>query len=124
MFQNPAFYTFIFKNKDGCITDMVSIYKLDTVDRRCNVNCRNGYVYSCFFENDKVAYKFEVLECISEYCRENDIFDMITVVDCFGLSEKNYYTNKFLKGSGSLHYYFYNVEMFNVNPEDNGLITI
>jgi hypothetical protein len=123
-FNNQAFYTFIFKDETGCITDMVTIYKLDTVDVRCGKSCRNGYVYCYFFDKNETLHKFDIMERISEYCKHNDLFDMITIIDCFGLGTKEYSTYKFLKGSGSLHYYFYNGEMFNVDPEKNGLVTI
>lgn len=124
LFENPAFHTFAFQDCNGCITDLVSIYKLDTVDVTSNVRCRNGYVYCYFFEDDNVSYKFDIIERISEYCSKNNILDMITVMDSFGLTEKEYYNNKFLKGSGSLYYYFYNAEIIKVCPQKNGLVTI
>lgn len=123
-FNNDAFHTFVFKNETGCITDMVTIYNLDTINVTCGESCRNGYVYCYFFDNDNTSYQFDILERICQYCTENNIFDMITVVDCFGLCEKEYYTNKFLKGSGSLCYYFYNAQISQVCPKANGLVTI
>lgn len=130
LFKNPAFHTFVIKDDTGCIKDMVSIFQLDTVDIKCNASCRNGYVYSYFFddyyadEKFSRSYKFDVIERISKYCADNKILDMITIVDCFGLSEGEYYTNKFMKGSGTLYYYFYNAEISKINREKNGLVTI
>jgi hypothetical protein len=119
-FENPAFHSFIIKDTIGNVTDFVTIFKLDTVNNVNKETCRNGYIYSFFFKEDP----FDIIERIGEYCSQNDIFDMITIMNVLDVTEKDYYTNKFIKGSGVLHYYFYNANMNSVEPYQNGLVTI
>ena len=73
-------------------------------------------------END--TYKFNLIEYISKYSFENDLFDMITVMDIMEngyLKDKHF---KILNSSTKLYYYMYNLQLSQIEPFKNGLITI
>jgi hypothetical protein len=122
MFRNPAFHHFVFK-RDGCITDYVCMFELQTACLSNSQSCDNGYVYVMFFERLEDSYKASVLEKVCEICSTEGVFDMVTVLDMFDDSDE-YRSSKLLKGTGALYFYMYNVNMSNVLPSKNGIVTI
>jgi len=68
-------------------------------------------------------YKFNLIEYLSKYCYENDLFDLITVMD---IMQNGYQKNHFkiINTSTQLYYYMYNLKLSYIQPFKNGLITI
>lgn len=122
MFSNKDFYIFVLK-KNGTVTDFICIYRLDIYSRVNNKECKNGILYYTLYEMDNIEYKKSVLEYIFSYCNTHKLFDAITILEHLGLTEKEYYCMKFIKGR-SLYYYMYNRTMDYILSSDNGLITI
>lgn len=123
--NNDSFYSFAFYNCNSEILDYICFYRLDSeVTEATKEFCRNGYLYTWFFSDDGHAHVFNIMESVSKYCKENNIFDMITMLDPFGTSEKDYKRMKFLKGTGKLYFYMYNMTMNKVDNGRNGLMTI
>jgi N-myristoyl transferase len=125
MFHNECFNCFTIMSRDGDITDCVLMYRLDTASTQdINTFCKGGYLYSYFFSKDTISHKFNVLESIANYCKQHDIFDMITIMDPFGLTDKEYLDGKYIRGTGYLNYYYYNMNIYSIRPDKNGLVTI
>lgn len=121
---NDSFYNFIIINpKTSEIKDYICLYNLITKNTTNNVLSRNGYFYILMtLENDD--YKFNIIEYISKYSYENNLFDMITVMDIMKngyLKDKHF---KILNTSTKLYYYIYNIRLQEIQPFKNGLITI
>jgi hypothetical protein len=112
-FRNPAFHVFEFKSGISCF------FRLDTKHKESKKLIRNGYMYV----NTHVQ-GWHLIQKIAEYCKKNDIFDMITIVDPFGLSVEEYMNIGFLKGTGFLNYYYYNVQIPKLLPKECGFVTI
>lgn len=117
MFTTEDMHCFVLQ-VDGKTSDFVCMFTVDTVHTN-GKKCRVGYMYTYFLEN--IMSKMEM---IAKYCYDNDVFDMITVIDSFGLSESEYNTHKYLRGTGNLYYYTYNIPMYNIPAHHNGLVTI
>jgi hypothetical protein len=66
----------------------------------------------------------DCIKKIGQYCKKHDIFDMITIVDPFGLSVEEYMDYGFLKGTGYLNYYYYNLKVPKLSPKECGFVTI
>lgn len=121
---NDSFYNFIIINPEtNEIKDYICLYNLVTKNIDNNIPCTNGYFYIFMtLENDE--YKFNIIEYISKYSYENNLFDMITVMDIMEngyLKDKHF---KILNGSTKLYYYIYNIRLQEIQPFKNGLITI
>jgi hypothetical protein len=121
---NDSFYNFLIINPEtNEIKDFICLYNLITKNTINNISSRNGYFYIFMtLEND--TYKFNLIEYISKYSFENDLFDMITVMDIMEngyLKDKHF---KILNSSTKLYYYMYNLQLSQIEPFKNGLITI
>jgi hypothetical protein len=124
IFINPNFHVFVFR-KQELVTDMISFFKVDTVSLQNDKLCRNGYLYHYFLSCDELSHKQNIFESVAKHCYENNIFDMLTICDPFGHSNKEYKGIKFLKGTGHLQYYLYNLHLPDtIDNDKNGLITI
>lgn len=111
-FTNPVFHVFDCNNKIYCF------YRLDTKHKESGKLLRNGYLYV------HTSLGKDALKKIRLYCKEHDIFDMITVVDPFGFSVQEYTKLGFLKGTGLLNYYYYNLRVPKMAPSECGFVTI
>lgn len=125
MLKNGMFH--VFQVGDN----IFSFYRLDTLDTQTNKSCRVGYLYFyaltdfASIHTAKVQQTLgSILEAIAEKCKTEQIFDMLTVCDPFGLDETEYNNLKYLGGSGALNYYLYNLETGCVKSSSNGLVTI
>jgi len=123
LLDNPDFHVFLFRCGDQ-ITDFVSFFDVNTLCLSNGASCRNGYMYYYFFSKNTLGHKGNVMEMIAEYCYKHSIFEMLTVCDPFGLNSSEYKTIKLLRGTGSLNYYMYNMQMHQIENENNGLVTI
>ena len=121
---NESFYNFIIINtKTNEIEDYICLYNLITKNTVNNISSRNAYFY-IFMTLKNDDYKFNIIEYISEYSFKNNLFDMITVMD---IMEKGYLKDKHFKllnSSTKLYYYMYNLQLSEIEPFKNGLITI
>jgi hypothetical protein len=111
-FENPAFHVFFIDN------DFFCLYRLDTKDKKSGRLCKNGYVYTYNTLN------YHLIERIREYCKEHNIFDLITVVDPFGIDKDDYQKIGFLPGTGRLNYYYYNLKVPRMSTRECGFVTI
>jgi hypothetical protein len=121
---NKSFYNFLIINPETDeIKDFICLYNLITKNIINNISSRNGYFYIFMtLEND--TYKFNIIEYISEYSFKNNLFDMITVMNVMenGFDDNIHF--KILNGSSNLYYYMYNLQLPQIHPSKNGLITI
>lgn len=125
LLKNPAFHKFIIKDNTNTITDFICLYNLETKNLKSNYTCQNGYIYTLFLNKTDNLYKSNMIELVSEYCYNNKIFDMITMLNIF--DDTNNITNfnsKLIKSCPNLHYYIYNIQIPNILAFRNGLITI
>ena len=124
MLSNPVFHKFIIKNKTGDIVDFVCLYNLDTYNIKTKTSSRNGHFYSMFLHDNSSIYMSCVLEIISEYCYKNNFFDLLTIMNVLNVKPEEYKFYKLLRGSASLYYYVYNIEIPFIQSHKNGLVTI
>jgi len=124
MLSNPVFHKFIIKNKTGDIVDFVCLYNLDTYNIKTKTSSRNGHFYSMFLHDNSSTYMSYVLEIISEYCYKNNVFDLLTIMNVLNVKPEEYKFYKLLRGSASLYYYVYNIEIPFIQSHKNGLVTI
>jgi hypothetical protein len=124
MLKNPVFHKFVIRDQAGIIKDFVCLYNLDTRNGKINDKSRNGHFYTWFLSNPSNEYLSYVLEAISEYSYNNNIFDMITIMNIFNARPEDYKTFKLLRGSADLYYYVYNIEVPKIMSHKNGLVTI
>lgn len=121
---NNSFYNFLIINKKtNEIKDYICLYNLVTKNITNNILSRNGYFY-IFMTSENDEYKFNIIEYISKFSFENDLFDIITIMDIMEhgyLKEKHF---KILNTSTKLYYYMYNLRLQEIKPFKNGLITI
>jgi len=109
-FNNKAFVHF----KDSSNKNYICLYCLDTVNKDKQCTASNGYLYLYFTDN-----LFTLLESVAYTCQNNDIFDMITLL------HDPYLKNKLLlKGTSTLYYYAYNLQLPGIETKRNGLVTI
>lgn len=111
-FENPAFHVFFIDD------DFFCLYRLDTKDKKSGRLCKNGYMYTYNTLN------YHLIEHIREYCKEHNIFDLITLVDPFGIDKDEYKKVGFLPGTGSLNYYYYNLKVPRMSTRECGFVTI
>lgn len=123
IFNNPSFHIFILKEHD-IVTDFVCTFELDIFSKQTKQTCKNGFIYTSFYHFNSLNYKKCLLEYIFKYCKEQNIYDMVTITDLYGLTDKEYYTMKFIKNHCYLYYYMYNVSLYPIPPNKNGLVTI
>lgn len=122
--NNPIFLKFITVDENNNVLDFLCLFQLDTYNTKLNTKSRNGNVYFMFLEtysNTRLSY---LLEAITEHCYKNDIYDVITVMNIFNAKPNSYNAFKLLKASADLYYYLYNIEVTQIPPHKNGLITI
>jgi hypothetical protein len=123
LLKNPAFHKFIIKDDQNNITDFICLYKLETKNLKTNYSCENGYIYSIFLNETDNTYKSNILELISEYCYKHNIFDMIVMLNIFN-TDMDICNSNLIETYPNLYYYIYNIEIPNILPFRNGLITI
>ena len=114
-FTNPVFHVF------DCNNNFYCFYRLDTKHKESGKLLKNGYLYVYTSFGKELR---ESIKKIRSYCKEHDIFDMITVVDPFGFSVQEYTKLGFLKGTGCLNYYYYNLRVPKMAPSECGFVTI
>jgi hypothetical protein len=124
MLTNPIFHKFIIKNKTGQIVDFICLYNLDTYNTITKTSSRNGHFYSMFLNDNSTSYMSYILEIVSEYCYKNNIFDLLTIMNILNVKPEEYKFYKLLRGSASLYYYVYNIEVPYIQSHKNGLVTI
>lgn len=124
--EGDAFEIFIIRNqKTNDITDFVVMYKMNSVLKSDKtISCKNGYLYMYFFESESRDDCIDILEWIGSLCKEKNILDSMIIMQPFEGSNNQYIRRKYLLGTGFLNYYFYNIELYNITPFTNGLVTI
>lgn len=107
---NPSFHTFVFEK------DLVCFYRLDTHNTKTGKSYRNGYLYISAFHSKEPAHVKLIFDSIAKHCNENNIIDMFTTTADTDIN--------FVPGSGSLNYYFFNMDIPKIENDRNGLVTI
>jgi glycylpeptide N-tetradecanoyltransferase len=119
-FTNKMFHHFIiYRNEE--IVSYICFFRLDSYNKNTKSIFRSGFYYYMFLKDKESINFINSFEFINEYIYKNDIFDVLTLSDIFKI---NYNEIKFIKGTGILRYYFYNIKCPLVQNDKNGLITI
>jgi hypothetical protein len=130
---SPAFHTFIFRDPDGKLTDFVSFYRLDSVAADVEglregaappvgKGYRNGYLYAIALSDTRNSYVMTIMETVANQVLGLGILDLLTLSDI--LPVKDYGGLKYMRGTGALNYYAFNMAMPPIENRRNGLVTI
>jgi hypothetical protein len=130
---SPAFHTFIFRDPEGKLTDFVSFYRLDSVAADveglregaappAGKGYRNGYLYAIALSDTRYSYIMTIMETVANQVLGLGILDLLTLSDI--LPVKDYGAFKFMRGTGALNYYAFNMVMPAIENRRNGLVTI
>lgn len=117
LFNHDSFHHFIFIDKNIEIKNYICINKVIIFNNNNKSSYKNGIIYTGFYDDDIN----KVIEMVSKYIYDNDIFDVITWTDFFDINNN---ICKSVKGSGNIKYYLYNLEMNTIKNNENGLFTI
>lgn len=119
--SNKAFYNFVFRSPTtGEITDFVSYFVVG-LRNESGIICRCGYLGVHFF---RTPFILDTLHRVHEYINTCDLFDIVTYIDPFGYTEKDYLEYGIIKGSSVLNYHAYNLHVNKVPPERVGVFTL
>lgn len=113
-FNNKAFRHFAVLDSNGAVTDYFCFYSLDTLYKPCAISLNSGYLY-WYFTNKNI---YKMCECIALYCNP---YDILTIMDSPDLDIKD---KQLLRGSSTLYYYAYNLQIPILDAAKNGLVTI
>ena len=114
LFYSKSFHHFIFLDNFK-IKNYFCLYQIKNKNDIVNDFYKNGFIYITFYENDPN----DLIEFLSEYVYINKIFDLISWNDFFNIT-----SCKAIQGTGFLKYYFFNTEIYNIHPWNNGLVTL
>lgn len=122
LFDCETFHHFIFleSNHDSSkskIKNYICLNELKTLNSKNNEYYINGYIYIGFYSNNIDI----VIEKLSQYVYINKIVDVITWSDLFDVDNSCVLA---VKGSGFLKYYLYNIQIYPISNEFNGLVTL
>jgi len=117
---STAFHTFLFRDDAGKLTDFLTFYRLDS--RGSRGSYRNGYLYASVISDTRNLYLGTIVETVASHSMKFNVFDLLTVADV--LPVKDYGSLKFMKGTGSLNYYMFNMALPAVENKRNGLVAV
>jgi hypothetical protein len=122
LFESESFHHFIFleSNPDTGkleIKNYICLNELKTFNSKTNEYYLNGYIYTGFYTNNIDV----VIEKLSQYIYTNKILDIITWSDLFDVDNSCVLA---VKGSGFLKYYLYNIQIYSISNQFNGLVTL
>ena len=133
LLSNESFHHFIFLKKNllsdefnkntniiynfNLITDYICINELEILNVQNNISYKNGYIYTGFYSSDINM----IIEKLSLFVYTNNIVDVITWSDFFDINNSQCIA---VKGSGFLKYYLYNIQMYKISNNLNGLVTL
>jgi hypothetical protein len=120
-FSNKAFHHFMFRSTNDAshkIDSYFCFFDLKSVNNGTGEVYTNGVLLRYYITNTKTNVS-RLLEEVSKKCYEMGNFDTLTIHDSFRYKFKNW-----LVGSGKLKYYIFNQEINNIEPFENGLVTI
>lgn len=114
LFYSKSFHHFIFLDNFK-IKNYFCLCQIKNKNDILNDFYKNGFIYMSFYEDDPN----DLIEFLSEYVHINKIFDLISWNDFFNIT-----SCKAIQGTGFLKYYFFNTEISNIHPWNNGLVTL
>ena len=115
VFNNPDFCNFLIESKEtGEYISYISIYKQDFISYLNNETYSSGLIY--YYCDNNLVNKNEILEVVSEYCKKNVLFDLLSIYSIYNEP------SKFIKGLKIKYYYMYNMKISYINGSENGLI--
>lgn len=121
LFDSDSFYHFIFIEQIGTfnykIKNYICVNTLETQIILSKNSYINGYIYMGFYL-DSIDH---CIEKLSEFVFEHKLFDVITWSDFFNITNS---CVKFVKGTGFLKYYLYNIQITTISNQFNGLVTL
>jgi hypothetical protein len=93
---------------------------LDTYNKTKATAFKNGYLFiACIAAEDVVV----ILNSVAEYCYKKDIFDVLTLSDIF--AGYDYDSDlQYMRGTGSLSYYLFNMTAPVIENHKNGIVAI
>jgi hypothetical protein len=118
--NSKSFHNFIFiepnSNNEYFIKNYICLNELKIINTTNKNYYKNGYIYMGFYDDDIN----QIIEKLSEYIYLNKILDVITWTDFFKM---NQYLN-IINGSSYLKYYLFNTQIFKIENQNNGLVTL
>jgi hypothetical protein len=108
IFSSPVFHTFVFDD------EFIVLYCLENMAN--GVRYTNGMLYITAVEPERAEL---LLDSVAAYCQKHKIADILSFTDVFPKS-----LSTCVEGSGSLHYYAFNMNMQAIENNKNGLVTI
>lgn len=122
LFESETFHHFIFlelnpNTSKSEIKNYICVNELKTLNTKTNEYYLNGYIYTGFY-TDPIDI---VIEKLSEFLYSNKIIDVITWSDLFDIDNSSTLA---VKGNGFLKYYLYNIQIYPIPNEFNGLVTL
>jgi hypothetical protein len=119
IFANKLFHNFVFYER-GMLKSYVCLYRLDTYNKTKATAFKNGYLFiACIAAEDVVV----ILNSVAEYCYKKDIFDVLTLSDIF--AGYDYDSDlQYMRGTGSLSYYIFNMAAPVIENHKNGIVAI
>lgn len=121
IFSNPYFHTFIFGSLSNP-SDILTFYRIDILDPQNKGKYKNGYLYLNVVKSSDTAHIKKLYDSAAKYCSENNILDVFTLTDIY--MNLDYLKLNFTKGTGTLNYYMFNMDIPKIANHQNGLITI
>ena len=108
IFSSPVFHTFVFDD------EFIILYCLENMAN--GVRYTNGMLYITAVEPERAE---RIIDSVAAYCQKHKIADILSFTDVFPNS-----LSTCVQGSGSLHYYAFNMNMNKIENSKNGLVTI
>ena len=118
--NSKSFHNFIFiePNSDNeyKIKNYICLNELKIINTTNKNYYKNGYIYMGFYDDDIN----QIIEKLSEYIYLNKILDVITWTDFFKMNK----CLNIINGSSYLKYYLFNTQIFKIENQNNGLVTL
>jgi len=118
---SPAFHSFAFYT-DGRLTDFLSFYRLDSQNITTERSYRNGYLYIAMLSDTRHSHVSALFDTVASHSLKYNLLDLLTATDSLPIADLG--SARFIRGSGILNYYLFNMATLAVEPRRNGLVTI
>lgn len=116
IFKNDCFSKFfIYDSNTNKITDFVCFLNSFFTIPNTFLYCKNAQYYMGIYLNKNIQYKYNIIDYIAKYIKENELFDIITV--CDDLSKYKNISTKFLKSIKKQYFSHVNLNLQNTNPK-------
>lgn len=118
---SPAFHSFAFY-QEGQLTDFLCFYRLDSQNLMTERSYRNGHLYISIFSDTRHSHVTALFDTVASHALKYNLLDLLTATDSMPIADLG--SARFLRGTGVLNYYLFNMTTLPVEPRRNGLVTI